>query len=181
MNGFVRSFKRGLLAAGVLAGLGAATPALAMTQAGMLQCDIAPGVGFVVGSNRTLTCVYRPDRGRPQYYTGNISRIGVDVGATAGVQVQWAVLTTAPMRVASLAGSFAGPGGGLTFGAGIGGNALVGGAGSSISLQPLSMATAQGFNLTAGIGALTLEPAAGPAGPMHHRMHRHMHHHRYNG
>ncbi|MGH6839762.1 MAG: DUF992 domain-containing protein, partial [Methylocella sp.] len=53
-------------------------------------------------------------------------------------------------------------------GAGGSANTLVGGYGDSISLQPLSGETT-GLNLSAGIGALTLQPiAAGPPGRRRH-------------
>ena len=43
-----------------LTGLSAATPAEAQgrTQVGTLACHVSPGVGFVVGSSKTLDCVF---------------------------------------------------------------------------------------------------------------------------
>jgi hypothetical protein len=55
-------------------------------------------------------------------------------------------------------------------GAGLSANALVGGGANSISLQPLSAGESTGINLSAGIGALTLQPVA-LAPPRHLRHH----------
>jgi len=62
---------------------GSATPTFADIPVGTLQCEVSAGVGMVVASTRTLNCVYHPQRGRAQRYTGRIDRIGLDLGATA--------------------------------------------------------------------------------------------------
>ena len=139
-------------------------------QSGVLECNVAPGVGFILGSSKNLSCVFHRARGRPEYYAGAIGRIGLDIGATGPGQFAWGVFTAGPPgRRYALAGDYGGPGIGLALGAGGSANALVGGYGDSISLQPLSGATT-GLNLSAGIGALTLQPVA--AGPPRRRQHR---------
>jgi hypothetical protein len=126
-------------------------------QSGVLECNVAPGVGFIVGSSKNLSCVFHRARGRPEYYAGTISRIGLDIGATGPGQFAWGVVTVGPPGHYALTGDYAGPGAGLALGAGGSANALVGGNSNSISLQPLS-GTSTGLNLSAGIGALTLQP-----------------------
>jgi hypothetical protein len=139
---------RAALLGAALVGLTATAPSAAQVQSGVLECNVAPGVGFIIGSSNTLSCVFHRARGRPEFYAGTINRIGVDVGLTGPGQFAWGVFTAGPP--------------GRRY-------ALAGGYGDSISLQPLSGATT-GLNLSAGIGALTLQPVA--AGPPRRRQHR---------
>jgi len=161
----VRAAFLGAALVGLTAMASSATP----VQSGVLECNVAPGVGFIIGSSKNLSCVFHPARGRPEYYAGTINRIGVDIGLTGPGQFAWGVFTAGPPgRRYALAGDYAGPGVGIALGAGGSANSLVGGNGGSISLQPLS-GTSTGLNLSAGIGALTLQPvAAGPPGRRRH-------------
>jgi hypothetical protein len=143
----------------------AAGAAEARPRVGVLTCRVAPGIGMIVTSNRGLSCVLTPTHGPRQYYVGSIRNIGVDLGFTAGGRLGWAVLTAgSALPQNALAGEFVGASGGASFGAGVTGNVLVGGNNRSISLQPLSLGVQSGLNLSAGIGALVLEPAAPPPG-----------------
>jgi Protein of unknown function (DUF992) len=63
-------------------------------QSGVLECNVAPGVGFIVGSSKNLSYVLHRARGRPEYYAGTISRIGLDIGATGPGQFAWGVVTS---------------------------------------------------------------------------------------
>ena len=150
--------------------LGASASNCAPVQSGVLDCNVAPGVGFIVGSSKSVSCIFHRAHGRPEYYTGTISRIGLDLGATGPGQLAWGVVTEGPPGHYALAGDYAGPGVGIALGAGSSANALVGGNGNTISLQPLSAGGTTGLNLSAGIGALTLQPG------MAERP-RHLHHH----
>jgi hypothetical protein len=161
---------RAALLGAAIVGLTATASSAAQVQSGVLECNVAPGVGFIIGSSKTLSCVFHRARGRPEFYAGTINRIGVDIGLTGPGHFAWGVFTAGPPgRRYALAGDYGGPGIGLALGAGGSANALVGGYGDSISLQPLSGATT-GLNLSAGIGALTLQPVA--AGPPRRRQHR---------
>ncbi|MGH6793690.1 MAG: DUF992 domain-containing protein [Methylocella sp.] len=150
-------------------GLTAAAASAAPVQSGVLQCNVAAGAGFIIGSSKNLSCVFHRARGRPEYYAGTINRIGLDIGVTGPAQVAWDVISEGPPgRRYALAGDYAGPGLGVALGPGGSANALVGGYADSISLQPASGETT-GLNLSAGIGALTLRPvAAGPPGRRRH-------------
>jgi hypothetical protein len=161
------SLKTGTLLFGAaLCGMAASTPASAQVpvgQVGVLGCNISPGVGFIITSNRALSCVYRPHHGHREYYAGTISRFGLAIGATGPGRLVWAVLSTNPrLGRYGLAGNYSGAGAALTFGERLGGNALVGGSGGSVALQPLSLVLQSGLDLSAGIGALTLEPVPRP-------------------
>jgi hypothetical protein len=139
------------------------TPASALIQSGVLQCNVAAGFGLVITSSRALSCVFKPWRGKTEYYTGTISRFGLDLGATTEGTIVWDVVSATPQRLPryALAGEYSGATANITIGAGLGANALVGG-GNGLSLQPLSLTAQTGLNLAAGIGALNLQPAPRP-------------------
>lgn len=131
------------------------------TRVGVLNSNVAPAVGFLVGSRRDMSCIFRTDRcGHRTGYVGTFTRVGLDVGITGSGVLAWAVF--APTRRLSpyqLAGSYSGASTQATFAVGLGANALVGGSGGSVALQPLSVQAQTGLNLALGIGALTLRRA----------------------
>ncbi|MGA7383727.1 MAG: DUF992 domain-containing protein, partial [Methylocella sp.] len=146
---------RAALLGAALVGLTATPPSATQVQSGVLECNVEPGVGLIIVSSKTLSCMFHPARGRSEYYAGTINRIGLDVGVTGPGQFAWGVFTLGPPgRRYALAGDYGGPGVGFALGAGGSADTLVGGNGNSISLQPLS-GTTTGLNLSAGIGALT--------------------------
>src|SRR5690349_5158033 len=50
---------------------------------GTLDCTIDGGVGYVITSNKGVSCTFRPyHHGPSEQYTGMISKLGVDVGQT---------------------------------------------------------------------------------------------------
>lgn len=155
---------RGLLAAmAVAAVLAPADPVSARTtrpQIGVLNCTMAPSVGFIIGSRQRLDCRFESNKGFVERYTGTVSRLGLDLGFTAGGRLVWAVSgrTKGPKRGA-LAGTYVGASGDIAVGLGVGANALVGGSGRSIALQPLSVSGQAGVNLALGVASLELRPA----------------------
>ena len=130
------------------------------SRSGMLSCAMAPTIGLIIGSQQAMRCEFRPDRGPPEYYAGVMSRIGLDLGVTAGGQMAWAVLVSyqVPTRWA-LTGTYVGGSGDISVGVGVGANLLVGGTNSSVALQPLSIEGQVGLNLALGIASLQLRPA----------------------
>jgi hypothetical protein len=152
------------LAALAAVGLAAASPAAAQggVKVGTLSCNVSSGWGFVFGSSRGLNCTFSGPYGI-EYYTGAITKFGVDIGYTSGGVLVWTVVApTAQLAPGSLAGGYAGATASATVAVGIGANALIGGSGNTIALQPLSFEGSQGLNVAAGIGAITLTPV-GPA------------------
>ncbi len=151
--------------------LGAATMALAAlalgapahaqapgVQVGVLNCNVAGGWGFVFGSSRAIRCTFSAP-GHVEHYGGHISKFGVDIGYVSGGVLAWGVFApTAQVGPGALAGDYVGATASATAGVGAGANALVGGSGRSISLQPLSIEGNTGLNVAAGIGAMTLRP-----------------------
>ena len=165
------------LIAGTALGVGfAAAPASAAIQAGVLRCNIAGGIGAVVASQKPVSCAFRPSVRAPvELYTGSFTRIGLDLSATnAGVLTYNVVSLTDTLAPFSLAGSYTGPGVGLTLGGGLGVDALVGGNANQVTLQPIAVSTSTGLGINAGIGSLSLTPA-GTERPRFHRRHHHFH------
>lgn len=173
----------------LLMGLGVAVAGSAATvlpakadQVGLLECNVAPGVGLVVTSTHALSCKFSEDGAPPDYYVGTINKYGLDIGFTNASKLVWGVVAPSIVPAHALTGRYFGAMGQATVGVGLGGNALVGGSNGTISLQPLSLTAQTGLNLAAGVGDLTLEPAPAPGGVIHHRhhwhhWHRHWHHH----
>jgi len=128
------------------------------TQVGALECSLAPRVGLIVGSHRRMTCRFRPNNHGPvEVYSGSITRIGLDVGISAGGRMVWGVIArTGRYTPRALAGKYVGASGDIALGLGVGANVLVGGFHNSIALQPLSVEGSVGINLALGVAGLRL-------------------------
>lgn len=154
-------FRKTIAAAALLlAAFAGLEPAAAQrVRAGTLSCDVSAGLGFIIGSQRSVICTFSPDGGRPEVYTGSISRFGLDIGATAGGHMVWAVFAEyyGP-RPGVLAGDYVGATGEATVAVGLGANVLVGGSNRQVALQPLSISGQVGLNLAVGVADLRLRP-----------------------
>jgi hypothetical protein len=139
-----------------------ATPAMSQqdnrVQVGTLTCDVAGGIGMIIGSSKEVQCLFTPANGPREVYVGVINKFGLDIGATTGGQMVWAVYAPTSGRVASLAGNYAGASAEATVGAGLGANVLIGGSDRTVALQPLSIQGQTGLNLAAGVAELQLRP-----------------------
>ena len=143
------------LAAGTV-GLNSPAHAQAV-KAGVLNCNVSSGFGFIFGSSRAVNCTFAPDGVAPQHYVGAINKFGVDIGYVEGAVMAWAVLApTNNPGPGLLAGTYVGATGSASVGVGVGANVLFGGFGNSISLQPLSVEGSKGFNVAGGIAEMTL-------------------------
>jgi Protein of unknown function (DUF992) len=130
-------------------------------RAGVLTCDISAGIGFIIGSQKSLACTFAPEPpGPPQVYSGSISKFGLDIGATGGGVMVWAVFTDsiAPPGPGFLAGDYFGATGQVTVAAGLGANVLIGGSNRTVALQPVSVDSSVGLNLAVGVAELHLRP-----------------------
>ncbi len=128
-------------------------------QVGTLACSVSAGIGFIVASQRNVSCNFQPDGGPPEAYIGTMTIIGLDVGFTTGSAIVWGVFAGTNRYVGMLTGTYAGGTAQATAGLGVGANALVGGSNNSVALQPLSVQGQVGLNAAAGIGALTIRLA----------------------
>ena len=128
-------------------------------QVGTLACRMAPSVGLIVGSRQRMSCVFTfANTGRRVNYSGTITRVGLDVGITAGGRLIWGVRArTAGIAPRALAGTYVGASGDIAFGFGVGANALVGGSNRSVVLQPLSVEGSVGVNLALGVASMRLQ------------------------
>jgi hypothetical protein len=155
-------FRKSVLAAaglclGLLAAQAPAHAADATVKAGVLSCHVASGWGFVFGSSRDLRCTFTGN-GKSAHYNGSISKFGIDVGYEESGVMVWAVLAPSlDLAPGALAGNYGGITAGATAGVGGSANLLVGGSNKSISLQPLSIEGDKGFNLAAGVAAISLK------------------------
>jgi hypothetical protein len=130
------------------------------TKAGTLSCDISGGIGLIITSHKDLTCMFTPSQPGPrEVYVGSINKFGLDLGATAGGEMVWAVYAPTDRRFGALAGHYAGASAEATVGAGLGANVLVGGSNRTVELQPLSVQGQAGLNLAVGVAGIDLHPA----------------------
>ena len=145
-------------ASAALLALGCATSADAAVRAGTLRCQGAPRIGAIIGSVQQARCVFTSTRGHSHAYQARFTRFGPDIGITGGSQSVWAVFapTAVPHHHRALVGNYVGASADAAIGVGLGANALVGGSGNTISLQPLSVKTQTGLAVGAGIGRLEL-------------------------
>lgn len=164
------SMSKAILTAGIaLAGALAASTANAemidRVKVGVLDCVVEGGSGYVIGSTKDVRCTYKAagdDQPETEPYFGVIKKFGIDVGSTDATYMTWAVFapTGDPFDPGALAGNYFGVSAEATAGAGIGANALVGGSGKTIALQPISLQSQTGLNFAVTISQLELRSAA---------------------
>ena len=130
------------------------------TKVGTLSCDISGGIGLIITSKKDLTCMFTPSQPGPkEVYVGSITKFGLDLGATAGGEMVWAVYAPSTRKFGALAGNYGGATAEATVGAGLGANVLVGGSDRTVALQPVSVQGQAGLNVAAGVADLQLRPA----------------------
>ncbi|OED01587.1 MULTISPECIES: DUF992 domain-containing protein [unclassified Rhizobium] len=129
---------------------------------GTLSCEVAGGVGMILGSSRKVSCTFKQRTGKVERYAGTIGKLGIDVGITGKSYLSWVVLNTAPTRIGdgALAGTYVGASAGASVGLGLGANVLIGGNAKNFALQPLSAEAGTGLNVAAGVSRLQLSPAS---------------------
>jgi hypothetical protein len=156
---FTRS--RFAIASLILALCGASAAAQNYAKIGVLSCDVSAGVGMIIVQKQSLNCVFRSDNGAPpDAYIGAITEYGVALGEVAAGHLIWGVLASVDgVPHGALAGFYSGVGAEAAVGAGVGGNALIGGSERAFSLQPISVEGQIGINVAAGITAITLSQA----------------------
>jgi hypothetical protein len=130
-----------------------------LVAAGTLECKGGPSVGFVVGSQTNLTCLYhRPRHRRPLAYMATVHRAGVDLGVTNSWALAWDVMTpTGRSPRGGLAGSYGGAGSSISIGGGAASNAVVGGPGNAVSLQPRPVNGVTGLALAFGFQGMDIK------------------------
>jgi len=125
---------------------------------GTLSCEVAGGVGMIIGSSKKVSCTFKQRSGKLERYAGTIGKLGIDVGITGKSYLSWVVVNTAPTRVGdgALSGTYVGASAGASVGLGLGANVLIGGNSKNFALQPLSAEAGTGLNVAAGVSRLQL-------------------------
>jgi hypothetical protein len=127
-------------------------------QVGRLACDVDPGIGFLIGSSKDMTCKFYRKGQRTDVYEGTIDKLGIDIGITAATHIEWLVFSarSTDVRKGSLAGTYVGGSAEATLGVGLGGNWLIGGSRKGFALQPWSIQGQAGLNYSVALARLTL-------------------------
>src|SRR6201989_3711536 len=94
----LRLFAVGVFGLGVLTASASAQRPV-WEQAGTLNCDVSGGIGLIIGSRREVNCLFTPSYpAPPEQYVGTITKVGLDIGATAAGQLVWAVQMSTTRR-----------------------------------------------------------------------------------
>jgi hypothetical protein len=129
-------------------------------QLGTLTCTLSSSIGFVIGSQKNVACVFKGGPAEPEEaYTGTMTTIGVDIGVTGGGVIVWGVFAQTNRYAGMLAGKYTGATAEVSVAAGLGANVLVGGSNRTVALQPVSVQGQIGLDIAAGVGELELHPA----------------------
>jgi len=136
-----------------------AANAATRVQVGVLTCTVEPGIGFIIGSSKDMTCKFKRDGHKSETYHGNIKKLGIDIGVTGVTQIAWLVFSASDTKYGkgSLRGTYVGGSAEATFGVGLGGNWLIGGSRKGFALQPWSVQGQVGLNYSVAFSGLTLD------------------------
>ena len=156
-----KRFALALATATVAASTALALPAQAAdgVKIGVLTCAEQEGWGYIIGGSQRLNCRFDPNGGAPsEWYTGHVSKLGLDIGHVNGGTITWAVFAPASnLDPGALQGTYGGLTASVALGAGIGANAMIGGFDRAIQLQPLSIEGVNGTEVAAGLGSIDLK------------------------
>jgi hypothetical protein len=153
----MRKFTKFAVVTSLTALIAGAASAQERAQVGQLTCDISAGIGLVFGSQRTLNCTFAPSVPGPvEYYAGTLTKLGVDIGVTAGGSLVWLVYAPTSRPAGALSGSYGGATAEATVVAGVGANVLIGGSNRTVELQPVSLQGQAGLNVAAGVAGIDL-------------------------
>jgi hypothetical protein len=134
-------------------------------ELGLLDCTVAGGAGFIIGSTKDVVCTYTPadPNFASESYSGEISKFGLDIGVTGTTLIKWAVLAPSDNIYApgALAGDYIGASAEASAAVGAGANLLVGGSQNTFTLQPLSVQAQTGVNLAVGVAKFRLRSSGG--------------------
>jgi hypothetical protein len=126
---------------------------------GALTCNIAGGTGYVLGSSKSMECVFLGKDGvSSAQYTGTINKVGIDIGYTKAVHTVWRVYSLGSVQAATaLSGTYVGEQGTVAAGGQAGGNWLYGGPNAEIGMIASGIVQEAGYNLAMGIGEMSLK------------------------
>src|SRR5205807_10402530 len=83
-------FRNVITAAALVLAVSGSAQAQERVQAGSLTCDVSAGIGLIIGSQPNVSWTFTAASPGPlEYYTGTISKLGLDVGVTSGGGRVW--------------------------------------------------------------------------------------------
>lgn len=129
-------------------------------ELGELECFVDAGTGFVIGSQKDISCVFTSYKSEEiiDNYFGVINKLGLDIGSTEESYIKWIVVapTDSQFTKGFLHGDYIGAQASATFAVGLGANVLVGGSSQTFALQPISLQSQKGLNIAAGVAEIEL-------------------------
>ena len=126
---------------------------------GALSCNVAGGTGYVLGSSKSMECVFLGrDGGSSAEYAGTINKVGIDIGYTKAVHTIWRVYSLGSDRkVDQIAGTYVGEQSTVVAdGKQAGGNWIYGGPNAEIGMVAAGVTKDAGYNLATGVAEMTL-------------------------
>lgn len=126
---------------------------------GSLSCNVGGSTGYILASSKSLDCVFLSKDGtQSAQYTGSIDKVGVDIGYTKAVHTIWRVYSLGSDRgPTNLGGTYVGEQGTAAAGSQAGGNWIYGGPNAEVGMLASGVIKDAGYNLAAGIAAMTLK------------------------
>jgi len=136
-------------------------PALAQsrTKIGELDCFVAEGTGYVIGSEKDISCTLYDGQGEViEHYIGELKKYGIDVGFTRESKLRWSVHVPVDQtyQPGILEGTYTGASATAALAIGLGASVLIGGLSDNYALQPLKLAQQEGINIALGITRMEL-------------------------
>ncbi|MDE1994126.1 MAG: DUF992 domain-containing protein [Rhizobiaceae bacterium] len=149
------------LSAAIVLTIAGSTAALAeQIKVGQLDCDLSAGLGAIIGSQQEVNCLFTPSvPGPSKTYVGKITQFGFDIGKIEKSRMIWLVYSTTGRKDGGVEGTYRGVSADASVDVGLGANVLVGGDHGSLSLQPISVETEDGFNIAVGVAEMKLRLA----------------------
>lgn len=75
---------------------------------GLLDCTVGEGIGYIIGSNRSMACEFKRNDGTVENYHGEIRRWGLDIGFSRESRMFWGVVAPGHVEQGALEGTYGG-------------------------------------------------------------------------
>jgi hypothetical protein len=129
------------------------------TNVSELECFVAEGTGYIVGSDKDISCTLINPKGEViEHYIGELKKYGIDIGFTRESILRWSVYVPKeyPYQPGTLAGNYTGASASAALAVGLGASVLIGGLSENYALQPLKANQQEGINIALGITRMEL-------------------------
>jgi hypothetical protein len=126
---------------------------------GALDCTVAGGSGYLIGGSRAANCLFTPETGQPQACTGTIRDLGIDIGETKALRLQWKAFSLGSKRGSeALVGTYVGESAAVTADSRSGGNWFYGGVDAQVALVTTAtfLGENSGYNIQYAAMTITL-------------------------